>query len=108
MKIQTQFKPYQPNQLLLLPPDMKQWLPEDDLAYFIMDVVNGLYVFIKTDRLKHILKRRPEEWFKDGSRTSVQTREPIYELLTNYGEIGLFRANSKKRENRNLLTIKEL
>ena len=42
MKTKTQFKPYQPNQLLLLPPDMKQWLPEDDLAYFIMDVVNGL------------------------------------------------------------------
>ena len=42
MKKQTQFKPYQPNQLLLLPPDMKQWLPEDDLAYFIMDVVNEL------------------------------------------------------------------
>ena len=42
MKTQTQFKPYQPNQLLLLPPDMKQWLPEDDLAYFIMDIVNGL------------------------------------------------------------------
>jgi transposase len=28
--------------LLLLPPDMKQWLPEDDLAYFIMDVVGEL------------------------------------------------------------------
>ena len=42
MKNQTHFKPYQPNQLLLLPPDMRQWLPEDDLAYFIMDVVNEL------------------------------------------------------------------
>jgi len=42
MKTQTQFKPYQPNQLLLLPPDMKQWLPEDDLAYFIMDIVHEL------------------------------------------------------------------
>jgi hypothetical protein len=49
MKTQTQFKPYQPNQLLLLPPDMRQWLPEDDLAYlacrrtgFIMDMVNEL------------------------------------------------------------------
>jgi transposase len=26
----------------LLPPDMKQWLPEDDLAYFIMEVVGEL------------------------------------------------------------------
>ena len=42
MKTQTQFKPYQPNQLLLLPSDMRQWLPEDDLSYFIMDVVNEL------------------------------------------------------------------
>jgi transposase len=42
MKTQIHFKPYQPNQLLLLPPDMRQWLPEDDLTYFIMDVVNEL------------------------------------------------------------------
>ncbi len=42
MKTKTNFKPYQPNQLLLLPPDMKQWLPEDDLTYFIMDVINEL------------------------------------------------------------------
>lgn len=42
MNTQTHFKPYQPNQLLLLPPDMRQWLPEDDLSYFIMDVVNEL------------------------------------------------------------------
>ena len=39
MKNQTRFKPYTPGQLLLLPPDMRDWLPEDDLAYFIMDVV---------------------------------------------------------------------
>jgi len=28
--------------LLLLPPDLRQWLPEDDLAYFMMDVVARL------------------------------------------------------------------
>ena len=42
MKNQTRFKPYTPGQLLLLPPDMRDWLPEDDLAYFIMDVVGQL------------------------------------------------------------------
>ena len=36
------FRPYQPDQLFLLPPDLKQWLPEDDLVYFIIDVVNEL------------------------------------------------------------------
>ena len=38
----SRFKSYCPDQILLLPPDMKQWLPEDDLAYFIMDVVAEL------------------------------------------------------------------
>lgn len=41
-KIPTRFKPYCPDQILLLPPDMRQWLPEGDLAYFIMDVVGEL------------------------------------------------------------------
>ena len=41
-KTPFRFKPYCPDQLLLLPPDMKQWLPEDDLAYFIMEVVGEL------------------------------------------------------------------
>jgi transposase len=36
------FRPYEPDQLFLLPPDLKQWLPEDDLVYFIIDVVNEL------------------------------------------------------------------
>ncbi len=42
MQDKRRFKPYQPNQLLLLPPDMKQWLPEKDLAYFVMDMANQL------------------------------------------------------------------
>jgi len=42
MKTHTHFRPYEPNQLLLLPPDMREWLPEDDLVYFIMDVVKRL------------------------------------------------------------------
>jgi transposase len=40
--ITSRFKPYCPDQILLLPPDMRQWLPEGDLAYFIMDVVAEL------------------------------------------------------------------
>jgi hypothetical protein len=42
MEKKTHFKPYQPNQLLLLPPDMRQWLPENDLVYFIMEVIGQL------------------------------------------------------------------
>ena len=42
MKEPTRFREYVPEQLLLLPPDMREWLPEDHLAYFIMDVVDTL------------------------------------------------------------------
>jgi len=41
-KTTFRFKSYCPDQILLLPADMKQWLPEGDLAYFIMDVVSEL------------------------------------------------------------------
>ena len=44
----TRFRPYDLNQLSLLPPDMKDWLPDGHLAYFIIDVVgefdlSGIY-----------------------------------------------------------------
>jgi len=42
MKTSTRFRPYLPDQILLLPPDMREWLDKDDLAYFIMDVVKTL------------------------------------------------------------------
>ncbi|MBU1469489.1 MAG: IS1182 family transposase [candidate division Zixibacteria bacterium] len=42
MKNKRHFREYNPDQLFLLPPDMKEWLPEGDLAYFMMDVVSGL------------------------------------------------------------------
>jgi len=36
------FRPYDPDQLLLLPPSLDDWLPEDHLARFIDDLVNRL------------------------------------------------------------------
>lgn len=39
MKNRTKFKGYNPDQLYLLAPDLKDWLSESDLAYFIMDVM---------------------------------------------------------------------
>lgn len=38
----TTFRPYAPNQLHLLPPSPKDWLPEGHLANFISDVVDDL------------------------------------------------------------------
>ena len=36
------FRPYSLDQQLLLPPDMRSWLPEGDLALFVSDVVDEL------------------------------------------------------------------
>jgi len=36
------FRPYNLDQQLLLPPDMRSWLPEGDLALFVSDVVDEL------------------------------------------------------------------
>ena len=36
------FRPYDPEQQLLLPAGLQEWLPEDHLAYFISDVVDQL------------------------------------------------------------------
>lgn len=42
METHAKFKIYDPDQLFILPPDMNDWLPEDDLVYFIMDVIRSL------------------------------------------------------------------
>lgn len=36
------YRPYQPNQMLLLPPNLREWLPEGHLSHFVSDVVDTL------------------------------------------------------------------
>jgi len=36
-----EYRPYQPDQLLLLPPSLHDWLPDHHLAYFVSDVVDS-------------------------------------------------------------------
>ena len=36
------YKSYDPDQLFLLPPSLREWLPESHLAYFVSDVVDEL------------------------------------------------------------------
>ncbi|MFB2763397.1 transposase, partial [Marinobacter shengliensis] len=38
----TTFRPYSPDQELLLPPSLNEWLPDGHLAYFVSDVVEEL------------------------------------------------------------------
>src|SRR6202047_1698598 len=36
------YRPYLPEQDLLLPPSLREWLPENHLVYFVSDVVDNL------------------------------------------------------------------
>ena len=38
----TGFRPVSPSQMLLLPPDLGDWLPEGHLAYHVSDRVDAL------------------------------------------------------------------
>ena len=38
----TTFRPYEPDQLLLLVPDVRDWLPEGHFAHHVSDLVDGL------------------------------------------------------------------
>jgi len=36
------YRAYEPDQLFLMPPNLREWLPEDHLAYFVSDLVDDL------------------------------------------------------------------
>ena len=38
----TTFRAYQPDQPLLLPPDLQEWVPPGHLAHHVSDVVDAL------------------------------------------------------------------
>ena len=50
------YLPYDPDQHLLLPQALQEWLPEDHLTYFISDIVNQLDISEITAR------REQERW----------------------------------------------
>ena len=53
------FKSYDPEQLLLLPQDMREWLPDDHLALFVSDVVDRLDLSEIEDEYLHLKGGRP-------------------------------------------------
>ena len=36
------YRPYVPEQALLLPPSLREWLPEDHLAFFVSDLIDQM------------------------------------------------------------------
>ena len=48
----TRFRPYQPKQLLMLPPDLGEWVPEGHLAHQVSELVDGLKLGAFSSRIK--------------------------------------------------------
>ena len=46
------FRSYEPDQMLLMPASMRDWLPVAHLAYFISDVIDQLDLSTITERYK--------------------------------------------------------
>ncbi len=46
------FRPYEPDQIFLMPTSMRDWLPADHLAYFISDVVEQLDLSVIMQRYR--------------------------------------------------------
>jgi transposase len=44
------YRPWNPNQQYLLPPSVQDWLPENDLVYFMLDTVNALDISAITQK----------------------------------------------------------
>ena len=67
------FRPYDPDQMLLMPPALGDWVPEDHLARFVRDVVEAL-------DLSAIEDGYAEERWEEIRRLWVTERLPIAEI----------------------------
>lgn len=66
------FKAYDPDQLLLLPPDLKTWLPENHLAWFVSDMVDSLNLSEIEGHYDHLKGGKP------GFHPSMMVKLLIY------------------------------
>ncbi len=66
------FKVYDPDQLLLLPPDLKTWLPENHLAWFVSDMVDSLNLSEIEGHYDHLRGGKP------GFHPSMMVKLLIY------------------------------
>ena len=65
------YRPYCPDQMFLLPPSLKDGLPENHLVYFISDVVDQL------DLSKIEPGPLPKEWYTDEAVRGGRHRNHI-------------------------------
>jgi len=49
-RMSKSYRPWNPNQQYLFPPSVQDWLPENDLVYFVLEVVNQLDILAITKK----------------------------------------------------------
>jgi len=75
----TSYRPYQPDQPFLLPPSLREWLPEGHLAYFISDTIDALD-----------LSRLYERYEGDGRRNQPYHPAMLLKVLVYCYATGVF------------------
>jgi hypothetical protein len=70
--VEKRYKAYQSGQSLLFPPNIKDWLAEDHLAYFASDVVDQLDL----SAIEIVPEQRPLVEVFNGDATNVQWQAP--------------------------------
>ena len=83
----TRFRRYQPEQKLLLAPDLRAWLPEGHLAFYVSDVVDGLDLSGFYDRYEG-----------DGRRCSPYEPRMMVKLLVYGYATGVFSSREIARK----------
>jgi len=53
------YRPWNPNQQYLLPPSVQDWLPENNLVYFLLDTVNELDISAITEKYEQTKRGFP-------------------------------------------------
>ena len=53
------YRPWNPNQQYLLPPSVQDWLPENDMVYFLLDTVNELDISAITQKYEQTKRGFP-------------------------------------------------
>ena len=83
----TTFRPYQPDQSLLLPPSLRDWLPEGHFANHVSDLVDGLDLAVFYERYEG-----------DGRRKSPYEPRMMVKLLIYGYATGVFSSRGIARK----------
>ena len=92
----TRFRPYQPKQMLMLPPDLREWVPEGHLAHQVSELVDGLELGAFYRPYEEDGRRNcPYEPRMMVKVSTVRLKLEQYQLLTRLGAFVLQRESLK-------------